>query len=788
MRVQGARRVLFKGFIMRERKYRVGIFCERDRGIPSHPFDMAYILAREGYEVEVIAARGEEDIKYYFNSGFKIRVLNLANKKIKRLRTLEFLIRSIVCAWNRRFDIVIATGTLTFLAAHILKRMKRAGILVYYAIELSLPQEQGADFSIAYQYRLSKEADIVVATGQHRAKVMKEQFRLFRFPLVIENCPLYYEYGKNNQLREIIEKKGSKPKFIVIYQGGLNQHRCVLEMIESVASWEANAALVILGYGGKEYIMRIEEAIKNKGLENKIFYLGWLSCSREELLKMTSGADLGLAFHRWRGLNMTYATYWTPNKAYDYIACGIPTIASDNPSLNFVQEEGLGVCVDPQDPSAIASAVNRILQDANIYKNMREKANIIFKEKYNYQKQTEPFLQELEELIFRTFKMQVIVSVGGRFHGFYLTRQLFIRGCLKRIITSYPKFSLRKYGIPANKARSAIMKEIIERLYWRLPAFIRDLWNPQYFTSRLFDKLASREIDKADIFVGWSGSSLTCLRKAKQLGALTILERGSSHILLQQDILKEEFDRFGLKFNGAHPKIIERELKEYEEADYIEVPSSFAKQTFVEYGVKETKIILGSMGVDLTEFRPIPKKDNTFRVVCSGLLSLRKGTHYLLQAFCELNLPDAELWLIGKISEEIRPFLRKYDNGKVFCMGPFIQNQMYRYYSQGSVFILMSIEEGLAVVQLQAAACGLPIICTTNTGGEDIVRDGIDGFVIPIRDVAALKQKLAYLYKNPGICLDMGRSILKRVSDNFTWDSYGENIVKSYRNVLEYKI
>ena len=50
------------------------------------------------------------------------------------------------------------------------------------------------------------------------------------------------------------------------------------------------------------------------------------------------------------------------------------------------------------------------------------------------------------------------------------------------------------------------------------------------------------------------------------------------------------------------------------------------------------------------------------------------------------------------------------------------------------------------MVQPQAMACGLPIIHTTNTGGEDIVRDGIDGFIVPIRDVESLKSKILYTY------------------------------------------
>ena len=98
----------------------------------------------------------------------------------------------------------------------------------------------------------------------------------------------------------------------------------------------------------------------------------------------------------------------------------------------------------------------------------------------------------------------------------------------------------------------------------------------------------------------------------------------------------------------------------------------------------------------------------------------------------------------------------------------------------------MSIEEGLALVQPQAMACSLPVICTTNTGGEDIIRDGKDGFVIPIRDMDALKEKLVYLYENSGTLKEMGKSAKKRVSSGFTWDDYGDRIIKEYKRILSY--
>ncbi len=383
--------------------------------------------------------------------------------------------------------------------------------------------------------------------------------------------------------------------------------------------------------------------------------------------------------------------------------------------------------------------------------------------------------------------MKIIISVGGRFHAFNLAQQLLRRNYLKHLITSYPKFEAKKWGVPAEKIKSVFIKEILQRFWQRLPAFLKNIYNPQFLIHEIFDKLASRKIEKSDIFVGFSSFSFHSLKKAKRMGIITILERGSSHILYQNKILKEEYEKFGIKikqFQLPHQKIIEKELKEYEEADYISIPSLFVKRTFLGEGIKEKKLIHIPYGVDLFEFRQIPKEDNIFRVIYAGGMSLQKGVHYLLQAFSELNLSNSELLLIGSANDEIKPFFKKYED-KFKWIGHIPQRDLYKYYSQGSVFILNSIQDGFGMVMIQAMACGLPVICTTNTGGEDIVRDGKDGFIIPIRNVEVLKEKLLYLHKNPEICRQMGQSAKERISEGFTWDDYGNKMIKAYENILK---
>jgi len=383
--------------------------------------------------------------------------------------------------------------------------------------------------------------------------------------------------------------------------------------------------------------------------------------------------------------------------------------------------------------------------------------------------------------------MKVTVSVFGRFHAFNLAEQLFKQDALNKLITSYPAFEVVKYGIPGDKVTSLPVCELINRGWNKVQPIMKNCCNAEYLIAEFYDRLASMRFDQVDIVTGWTFSFLHTLRKAKSMGAITIVERGSSHILSQMNILKEEYNTYGIKPRLAHPKLIEKELLEYKEADYISIPSSFVKRTFLDKNFPKEKLIHVPYGVNLDDFSQIPKEDNIFRIIHCGGINIRKGVHYLLQAFYELRLPDAELWIIGSMNKEMLPIFKKYDNGKVFHKGPYRQNKLYKYYSQGSVFVIMSIEEGLAMVQPQAMACGLPVICTTNSGGEDIIRHGKDGFIIPIRDVEALKDKILYLYKNPEICKAMGQSAKQRVSNGFTWEDYGTKMIEAYKQCLQNK-
>ncbi|PLZ68215.1 glycosyltransferase, partial [Fischerella thermalis] len=125
----------------------------------------------------------------------------------------------------------------------------------------------------------------------------------------------------------------------------------------------------------------------------------------------------------------------------------------------------------------------------------------------------------------------------------------------------------------------------------------------------------------------------------------------------------------------------------------------------------------------------------------------------------------------------------KYQSDRILIKGTHPQQKLRWFYSQCSVFSLASIEDGFGMVIPQAMACGLPVIHTTNTGGEDIVRNGIDGFSIPIRDIEALKAKILFFYENPDKRDEMGKNALAQARQSLTWNDYGEKITDAYLQI-----
>lgn len=375
--------------------------------------------------------------------------------------------------------------------------------------------------------------------------------------------------------------------------------------------------------------------------------------------------------------------------------------------------------------------------------------------------------------------MKVIVSSLGRFHTFELAQQLLQQQALARLYTGYPRWKIAA-ELHAHTHTFPWLHVPQMALSRYIPAGAERL-NP--LATSTFDRWVSANLAEADIFTFMSQFGLYSQRQAQRRGLKTVCIRTSAHIEEQDRILREEYARHGHPYGGINRWTIERELQEYAEAHLIEVCSTYAYDTFRARGFPAEKLSISPLSADLSRFRPVAKTDGVFRVLYVGALSVRKGIRYLLDAVSPLKLPNFECVLTGSVLDEVKPLLRDLPQ-HVRVTGVLPQAELYRYYSNGSVLVLPSVEDGFGMVMAQAMACGLPVIASTNTGARDLFTDGVEGFIVPIRSPEMLREKICSLYEQPDVQQQMSQAALRRIQAEGGWAGYGQRAMTAYRKLL----
>ncbi|MBL6931621.1 MAG: glycosyltransferase family 4 protein [Rhodospirillales bacterium] len=379
--------------------------------------------------------------------------------------------------------------------------------------------------------------------------------------------------------------------------------------------------------------------------------------------------------------------------------------------------------------------------------------------------------------------MKVTVSVHGRFHAFELARGLHHRGMLECLQTTYPAFVTRRVLGSDVPLRTAPWLEAWRRLYPKLKLGPQ----PDLAIARAFGRFAARSIrgSRADLVVGWSSATLEVIAPAHDAGMKVIIERGSTHIVYQTEVLQNEYRQRGKEFTVTDSGIIDRELQEYEMADAISVPSSYAARTFIDRGVAEKKLIVTPLGVDPDRFKPsgVEYANAVPRIVFVGSLGIRKGTHHLLRAFSCLK-EKAELHLIGPVEANFASDLADLPLDNVFIRGVASGEALLEHYARADIFCLPSLEEGFGMVALEAMACGLPTVLSNVTGAADVITPGEDGLIVPTGDENSLAEALEELINDIGKRRDMGARARAKVLAGYRWDDYIGRALSAYQRIL----
>ena len=215
-----------------------------------------------------------------------------------------------------------------------------------------------------------------------------------------------------------------------------------------------------------------------------------------------------------------------------------------------------------------------------------------------------------------------------------------------------------------------------------------------------------------------------------------------------------------------------RDAAKYALADLILVPSRSVNNAVIQVGADPARVIQVPYGID-SRWHQCNVSPTAGRILFVGKVCLNKGCHYLAEAARSLKQRrvPCEFRVVGP-----------YDSGVIThpqFRGPTYVGQVPRArvmdeFRRADVFVLPTLCDSFALAHLEAMACGVPVITTPNCGS--VVRDGVDGFIVPIRDAAAIADKIELLLTDRALRARMGRSARERAQE-FTWARYGERLI-----------
>lgn len=345
---------------------------------------------------------------------------------------------------------------------------------------------------------------------------------------------------------------------------------------------------------------------------------------------------------------------------------------------------------------------------------------------------------------------RIAIVVNGRFHAFDLARALLARGHAVNVLTNYPVWAAVRFGLPEQTVLSFPLHGVAARagewLHARLDGFNVEAPLHRWFGRWAAGQLAGGSWDVAYI---WTGVSEELLRAGSR--ARMLLVRGSAHIRTQDRLLRDEEQRVGRRLERPSPWMIARQEREYALAGKIVVLSTFAYQSFLDQGVPSDKLALLPLGADLGAFRPSMeiierrmqriRSGAPLRVLFVGNVSFQKGLWDLAEIIRSVRPSEIQFRVVGAVNAEARRLVRTLRPWAEFIPRQ-PQQDLPRVYAWADLFIYPTIQDGYAAVLAQGQASGLPLLVTTNCAGPDLIRDGENGWVLPIRSPPAFTERL----------------------------------------------
>lgn len=384
--------------------------------------------------------------------------------------------------------------------------------------------------------------------------------------------------------------------------------------------------------------------------------------------------------------------------------------------------------------------------------------------------------------------LKIDIIVHGRFHAFALGNALRAAGHDVLIHTNYPPSIVARFGFPADSVKSCLLHGLVSRALNKYGEVLQK-HSIEPLIMRSFGEWSARSLRQdADIVYIFSGIAEEVLYSEKRHpNQLRILVRGSTHIRFQDQILSEEEKLCGKAVNRPSKWMIDREEREYELADRIAVLSGFAYRSFLTQKPEfANKVFINPLGVDCQRFaasstvvaersRRILSGD-PLNVLSVGTFSYRKGVRDFVET-ARLLRGRANFRFVGDYPNETRE-LRKESIHFIQMLGRIDEKDLRAVYNDADIMLFPTLEDGFAAVLLQATANGLPIIATTNCAGSDFIVEGRSGWIVPIHDVNAIAQRIAWCDENREEYQRMVKGIER--PNQHSWEMMADHLTAIY--------
>lgn len=340
----------------------------------------------------------------------------------------------------------------------------------------------------------------------------------------------------------------------------------------------------------------------------------------------------------------------------------------------------------------------------------------------------------------------------------------------RQITRTFPLFGLR-YKWQGGRARTAEARTA----NW--------LWGGQRFATLCAKQLT----DKTRAVYAFTSAAKELFMEGRVRGIDCWLDHATAPRGFEVGLIQEEAQRFpGWSCRSVEDTLTGRYLARQREelalADLVVCGSSFAKRAIEKEGVESNRIVVVPLGVadHLYANRGIEPYEHHrgLRVLYVGGDGLRKGIGYLAQALEALDRGDIEVRAAGDL--ELSPLAFGVLQRRIQLVGTVPRSDMPALFRWADVLVLPSISDTFGMVILEAMAAGLVVIASENTAAPDILRPGKDGFVVPIRNAAAIATALDLLASDHEMMREMGKAARERAGE-FTVTRYGERLMSALR-------